>query len=255
MPSYYYLDVQATEAVSFIGVNGVPVVADPRGRGARCVRPINEWLLPQGNQLTLSLSWPEAKPRQPGKALVRAAVFLADPNSEFPRPLQTLAEFKWPLPDRPETYPYQHRAAFRIPEVVPTRLWSEAPKVEELAEKDRGAILKLVEGLRAALLAKDPQAAFGFLEYRYADDARANYKAFDRIREVVIQQYGWMMKNDLTSNHLDPESAAFELVGDGRLVRVTRQRLESAILLESAEQFFGIEVYAAKIRGVWTLVR
>ncbi len=257
MPELFYLQVVAEGAGSAVGVNDVPLVIDSDGGGISIVRPINEWLMPDNNRLSVFLHWPETRTYAAGLARVRASVFIGHPAAEWPQPLRVLADFQWPQPDQPEAYPYTFAAPLAVRPPPLTTLWRRATQLRAVEPPDRAALVALVERFRAALLGADPQAAFGLVAERFADDARAYGKDPDRVRDVVLTQYRELMSEPgRLSSPLELQTAAFDVVADGYLVRVTRGGTEPAIRIRTAEDtHYGIDVYAAKLDGAWQLAR
>jgi len=243
---------------SSAGINDIPLVAEPKGEGIITDIPINYWLMPKNNRLTIKLFQPSEKPSDSGEAKVEAMIYIADPNSEFPKPGEVLAKFEWPGKGEPGTYPYILDMPFDITGPIYTSLWREAGRIESVTDEDKISILNLAEKLRRALLNKEAEKAYSLLEYRYTDEAWAENKDPERIRSVVIGQYHWMFGfGDLTADPLTIGNSEFAIVGDNRLVHVRHKNYHPAITLKHEESghFFGIPVYAARIKGKWIIAR
>lgn len=252
----YYLDIHSTGVQSHIGLNNLPLLTDATGAGVRTLLPVNEWIMPGTNTLTVHVSWPESRPYAKGLAEVAVSLFEADPASEFPTAKQVLAEVTWPHPTDPETYPKRLEKAVKIELVPPTTLWADAETITQLADPDRAAILTLTENFRQTLMAGDFEAAVKFLGYRCSDDALANGLQADEVRSTLIEQFKFMMSEPApASSPLDPEAASFQIGAAGKVVKVAGPNHKDAIVIETQEARYQIAIFAAKIGGRWTLVR
>ena len=80
----YYLDIMTTGVNSTIGLNDVPLFVDVTGAGLRTIVPVNDWLMPGANALTVRVAWPEGKDYVQGKAEMKVFLFEADLNEELP---------------------------------------------------------------------------------------------------------------------------------------------------------------------------
>lgn len=252
----YYLDIMSTGIDVHIGLNDVPLLADPEGNGVRTVLPVNEWLAPGVNTITLRIAWPESKQHVPGKAELKVFLFEADLEQEFPEPKTVLAELVWPPAGAPELYPRKLEEPFKIEPALPTKLWEEAEPVAAVGNADQAAILALVEHLRRALLANDLDTALRLLNYRWQEDARANGLKLEELQTAVREQYTYMLSEPSPhSAPLDPEDASFILGADKRIVKVLGPNNDEAIVIETEEGRYHIPIYASKILGRWTIVR
>lgn len=252
----YYLDADSAVLCTIMGVNGIPILSDPAGEGRRAIYPINEWLKPGENTITLYAAWPEEKPFVPATGRVSLRVFESKPAAPSPAPGVVCGASRWPLPPAPEVYPFQAAVPFTVTAAPPTQLWQEAEVVEELEPADRQAILALVERLRLALMRSDFEAAITLLAYRYDDLARANNGDPDRLRQIAVKQYTRMMAEPLPrSTALADEEVLLTLAAAGQVVHVGRPQGKDAILLSTEDSEYAIPVYAARITGRWRLVR
>jgi len=261
MTSYYYLSVEATGVLATVGINDVPLVVGDKPGSLTATEPVNLWLLPSDNRITVDLAWPSGKPVTKGSASVEAVLFLHDSATEVPTPKRVLARFYWPSQEIEEQYPYhgEVRIEGSIADPPPTTLWQDAAALAEPSEAERREVLAIVEVLRSALIGKRLEDAFAVLTYRYKDEARAEGKPFERVRETVLEMYEWLVGQEggLTSTPLTLEAARFRIVGAGKVLLVDRRDGVPAIYLENenADLAFGIPVYVARIGGKWTVVR
>lgn len=255
----FYLHVRSEGPAIFAGVNDAPVVSDPDGQGVVTYRPVNEWILADRNRLTISMSWPNAKEFVRGQTRVEVSLFVANPEFEYPEPGIVLAQFNWPLPGVPEAYPFRFDPPVKIHQTPPpTTLSSRTQLIESITDPDRFEILRLVEAFREALLGNDPNAAFAFVQERYADEAIAYGKPVERNRAVVLKQYGELMSEpDRKSEPLKPASAVYDIVAGGRLVLINRAPAAPAIVISAndGKVEYSIDVYAGKVDGKWRVLR
>jgi hypothetical protein len=255
----YYLSVQSENIISRIGINDVPLVVDAEAEGMLTSEPINSWIQPSGNRLTVSLDWPQDREFALGQARVAAEVFMADPEAEIPKPLRVIARFTWPDPDVEESYPTTQAIDLEGLTSPPTKLWIEAGSLTPLTVADQDDIIALIESFRGELLSKRPEAAFAYLEYRYADEERAEGKEPGELGEAVLEQYRWMMQmgGELVSDPLERAKTRFSIVANGLIVQVERDNGHPAVILSNDEQDlqFEIPIYVGKIRGTWSIVR
>lgn len=247
-----------TQGVGFRGgLNGVPIERDLDGEGLVTNAPLNAWIMPEENVFFADLFWPPRLPYAPGQARMAAMVFLCDPDAEYAKPGQVLAEFAWPLPDGPEEYPYRHRQEIEETYPVPTQLWGEAERIETLSAADRSAIVALVGRLREAFEAKDVDAAYDILRYRSHELARAEYhEDMDEIEGIDKEQMGWMLgQPELVASPWGEGTAAFEVVAQDHLVHVMRKDETPAFNLANERFTFDFEIYAARVGGEWIVAR
>ena len=257
MAEQYYLEVKALNVGVFAGINDVSIVSDASGEGVSTLRPINEWILPKRNCLTVSLAWPAGKEFKPGLASVEASVFVADPDSPFPAPGQVLARASWPTVNHEEAYPFEIAVPFEIRNPTGATLWDRATPVRVLTPRDEARILEMINGFELALLARDAQRAYSFVAYRFEDDAAAYGKDPERIREVVLEQYEMLMSEPgFSVVPFDKDKdVEFEIVGMGCVVMVSRAGGGAAIQLRADSMNAEIAVFASKLDNEWIIGR
>lgn len=257
MPTFYCLDLETAGVAAVARVNGVPLAIDPTGEGLRTVRPINEWLLPDANALTVLLSAPIDPAFVREAPFLRSTVFRADPASAFPKPAETLASFAWPAADVPQTFPYRAERPFRIAEPPASRLWGEAARLEEPADADRARILAIVEEFGRALAEGRGEDAFRIAAYRFEDDARVNGIDPSELRKSILSQYRWIASQpNLRARAVTAAEAEFTLVAGGRLVLAGRRPGNpEALVVEGDELAARFELYFARIGGDWRIAR
>jgi hypothetical protein len=256
MIDQYYLKVQSQSVCLAVGVNRAAIIDDYKAEGVSAVRPINEWILPEGNELTVSITWPRDKSFEAGKARVTCSVFLADPRSPLPRPGVVLATATWPSLPAPEVYPASLAVPFKIERPTPAAIWGRAEHLRELTIIDRNRIFALVKKLEGALVARDAPRAFEVVAFRYEDDAAAYGHNPQRIRELIIKGYETLMaQQDYRVVPLQREDAEFAIVGKDQLVLVTRENQGKAIVVEAQGMKAEIAVLAARMGNEWVIGR
>lgn len=260
---YHYLSIESEGLSVLAGINGAPLFMCDEGQRFEDI-PINAWLASElgDNVLTVNLFWPAGEEFSPGKAKIKATVYIADPESASPRPLETLATFVWPKKDSngvlvPEAYPHRESIPFVLSEKIPTRLWEEAKVMESLSEEDQQAILDQVYAYAAAIETGNVDVVFEHIRYKIEDIARAN--GHDPTEQAVVakQQMGWMYASSVNEvmqpNELDP--AEFRLCGFNRVVWVRRASGEPALEMRTERRSFSFPLYFAQIKGKWIIVR
>ena len=261
MPEQHYISVKSSNLAIRAGLNGMPIVSDRGGTGIVITEPVNVWLKPDANTLSV---WLSGSPGQPGLGVGSAevSVFVHDPREELPTPALVLATFSWP----PEASPGD-QAVFvsdeplmtQPRETPPLRLWSEAPQLAEPTQAERDEMLALVEDLREAAAEQDTEGILRLLRYRYQEEAAAEGRPVIRIEENVTSLWNWLfgLEGRMETIALPPVQARFEMVADHRAVLITREDGTDALLIEKpqAELGFGVRIVMARILDNWTIVR
>jgi len=292
---YYFLKIKSKNIASISGINDVPLVRDALGEGVTTLCPINEWILPTGNIVSFDISTsmlhtggspattlgendspdtqnslhPDNEPE------FNATVFLADPDKNIPEPIEIIFDYSWPGDAEDNTLPLSIKAPIDIycgRPPLPVTLWKDAEQLTEITPSDKFSLVQLISQLQDILVASDGEGAFSMLAYRYADLARAMGHPPERIHDAVLEQYSQMFGiNDKTALSINQTISKFELVAGSRVVyisrnarKITRDEFndpdkelypQSAIIFDTPNGFLGIEIYAAKIKGSWMIVR
>jgi len=253
---YYFLDIFSTGVEANIGLNGVPVLTDGKGAGVRTILPVNEWLWPGENYLTIHIAWPEHRSYSIGQAELKVSLFEADPDHDIPEPMTVHAEAVWPLATGPELYPHHFKVPAKIELAPPTRLWSEAEVVEKLTDEHKTEILAQIEQLRQALMNRNAEAALKLLTYRHLDEARAYGSPVEELQANVGKQYGMIWSEPSpVSAPLDPESATFIAGISKKLFKVAGPNFKEALVIQTGKAEYQIPICAAKVSGRWLIAR
>lgn len=255
--NHYILQAYTEGIYASIGVNGFPVLVDDDGQGRSVLRAVNEWLYRDGNRLTASINWPPERSYQPGAGKLQVSLFLPDPDNDVPQPGELLGELVWPLPEQPEAYPYNLAVDVDVASPPPTTLWQEAAPVTELSPSDEATMLDTADALLQAVAAGRGEDAYQLCAYKYQDDARANGLDPVKLKQVVISQYEQFVKDQqvIETNPLTATDAVFTLLGEGRVVHLTRGNESYAFTVVGAELGAMYELYFANIDGRWRIVR
>jgi hypothetical protein len=253
----YYLSIKAASIAFRAGINQVPLRIDLQGQGHSSDTPLNAWLHPESNELTVDLFWPPRVPFQPGVASFSADVFLADPASAAPKPGTIVASLVFPQKGAPETYPFRAKLPLRIENPMKTLLWKEADTLNELTDQDRAELVKAAETLRQQIVAKNSDECFELLRYKSRDLARADYhEDLQEIENIDRSQLAWMLKEDpVQVQPFTAAIAAFEIVAHKQVVHVFRKDGEAAIQFTSGRRPFGMSLYFSRMHGQWHIVR
>jgi hypothetical protein len=258
MTAYYYLSGKTLALISVFSINDVPVVRDPHAKGINTDELLNKWLLPGSNSIDVFLAWPTQVDYSPGKAACELSLFIADPAAEVPQPGNVLASLTWPQAGCPEVYPFVFRQAFEVTNAPATKLWNEAADIKEISDGDRLEIVRIIERFRQAVMTKDSEQAYEIMNYRYADEARAEGKEVSRVRNAILTQYRWLFgRGNLISTPVVESKLTFKIVGNSKMVWVSTGGHESALTLEESDskRVFGFEFFFSRIGGDWTVVR
>lgn len=249
----YFLKASSSRLACIVGVNDVPIYEDLRGAGFSGARGVNEWLLPEGNIFTVYIFWPPGKPYEPGVAQMSAFLFvgIADGSSNQAPPL---AFFKWPA--LPEVYPFRFRHEFQIHPPVDTLLWREADRIEKIEAVDRTRIFEAVRQFWQAVQKRDPARLYELTRYKFEDRCRANGFSEEEMKRATLELYRDMVAEpDNVVAPFDEESLVIEPVACGQAFRVSRGAGQKLILMENSREIRRIDVYVARIRGEWRIVR
>jgi hypothetical protein len=241
-----------------VGVNRAHNIVDV-GRGTTIILPINEWIMPENNELSIFLS--RSAVTAPTTPFADIHLFVADPRSRKNDPLTTLAKFIWPLPvPTPSILPFLGQLPFKVTDPPPCSLWREAEKIRNLSNNDRLEILKIVERFRQALEHRNVDDAYALSEYKFRDSAVADGISYNILESALKEDYREMLSTpDLKSEPLTQATAVFDLVCDEKVVFVSRGLGKEALRFESESggrrRAYGIQLYFAFIKNRWVIVR
>lgn len=259
---HHLLKLSTAGLTAIFGVNGAPLLVDSTGAGLRSAWPVNPWLKPRGNALTIYLAKPSAAPSViiPPPDLpevdVHAQLFTVAPNLPTNEIDRMLATFDRTAAD-PTPLPVNRAIAFDITAPPPTELWKDAEPIKELANADRDQLRMLVQKHADAIQARNLDDLSALLEYRTKDCALANGQEPEHMREVIRRQYTQEMfsQPSLQIDGALADKLTFRLIAGGQVVWMYQSLAKPALVVNSPTTQFTLQIYAAKIRGIWRIVR
>lgn len=259
---HHLLKLNTAGLTAIVGVNDAPLLVDPTGVGLNSAWPVNPWLKPQGNALGISLATPPRAPNviRPPTGLpavdVRAQLYSVKPDSNTNEIDRILATFARTAGD-PAPLPVNRAIPFEITAPPPTKLWSDAATVSALAPPDKEQLKTLVQKHAAAIEARDLDALLVLLDYKIRDCALANGQDPEHMRQVTRQQYTNVMFSERSFRvETGPLSELqFKLIAGGQVVWMFQSLSKPALVVLSPKLHFTLPIYAAKIDGVWRIVR
>ncbi len=254
MPSFTVVDIFTFGAEVEAGVNDAPLFLDLDGDGLRTMRAINDWIVPEGNELTIRMDALVDPAKAARDARMTVKVFRADPKFEEPVPAEMLARFEWPIEEAGKTLPYRARIPFKVAEMPPTRLWKEAAPVEELEDGDRARMVEVAAALGAALRAGKLEEAYALLAYKYAEQERADGLA-DLKPEILSQYKVFVGQPGLKVDVVPPAEATFRMVAGGRLWQLGRGPTTDTIKITGDRISTKNRLYFARLGGDWKIAR
>jgi len=244
------LDLRAQGIVANAGVNGAPLARLRGDRRASVRLPVDWWLMPEGNELTVALS-----PLDDGEAAPRVEVAIRDAEERH-GPSVT---FGWSLPEPAEFEPFRVAIPF-VPLALPAvRLWEVAEPVEALDDRDLLAVRALAEGLLEAVAARRIDEVVARLDDRIAELALAVDRPVAWMREATREDLGRiLLATDFVLRPVDLDALRLTPCGDGRVFHVESgegMELVTAVTDDEDEAPPGMQVYVARVEGAWRVVR
>jgi hypothetical protein len=254
MPQSLTLDVRSEMVNLLAGINDLPLVVNT-GDGIKTKVPLNEWLMPGPNRLTVKLGRPLGQWFQPGRASVTASI-QARPGPDAAPPAR-LPSFSWPMPNRAETYPFVFSSPPFQAAAPSTKLWQESEVIAELTLADRQAILALTLSLSGAMGERNLFQVMDLLKYRTAELALAYGSDLDadvaKSREFFSSVFG---SEGFAMRPIDQHHVQFTIVGNRHLVWVTQGETGNIVATVRLPRFrYSLPVLVAKIRGAWLIAR
>jgi hypothetical protein len=218
----------------------------------------NDWMISGTNEITVDLFWPEGVKFSPGSS---ARFRLLANNS-------AVKDFQWPLPnaaDALDTEPHTFRDTFRangFPRVQLEKAERVISSAGVLPRSDQDAITALAEELRQAFSARDAGAVNALFRVKYADLALARFTAAGSLRNAFAAEYRALMDKEGYAVRPFSGRYSFFAVAEGRAVRLIQGRIgfpEPALVITCREGGrtvrYDLDLYFAKIDGVWVIIR
>ena len=248
-PVYYHLWVESSGVAAQITLNGIPVETVEDSNLAAIAIPINRWMRPGKNRLHVTGSID--KRRNPYQSWLTAHLVRQTRDDGLEE--KVVAEVEFQPTERAEWM--EKVETFVVDRSPPTQLWAETKPVT-LDEPTRAAVALLAHELQTALAKKDVERAAALLDFKVVDIARSLYKSPDEARLEHRQHLESILKDAaFRLDAFNPEDFTLEVLGDGRLVRISRHASPAVQARLSQGGRFVLSVYAAQIDGVWRIVR
>lgn len=257
MVFHYYLSIRSIGVLCRLEINGALQFSDTTGLGGSVTKAINYWLMPSANHLSLSLKPATRSLANPGPvAKVELSYFEADPDQEYPTPLRILHQFTWEEESGP-SLPYLHETPIPCDPAPPTRVWGEATPLQTLEASDKQALIDLANSLCDHIMAGRSEEAYGLVSYRYQEEALADGKDEALNHKIVVEQYTWLHGlKGLSAQKPSEATTQFRILAAQKLVVLESPDGRPGLIFKSDEPMtVGIQLYAAKIKGEWHLVR
>ncbi len=233
------------------GVNDAPILTNSIGEGQQGRMPIDWWLAPEGNLMTLTVM-PVA-----GEAKADPMV---DVSIAFPEDLKApLCRLAWGLPKKARFEPFRLALPFSPPPVKRGRIWEEArPFMAALKDEEvrgaRAAGMKLCR----AFVNQDADRVVDLLGYRLYEMAYAFDIELSAHREQVRKEIAAMVKGPgFALLPVKEETIRVTPCGHGRVFHLSREDGGELIATRETEQSFPttMQIYVALLDGEWLVVR
>lgn len=267
MIDLYFLKVSASGLTVLVHLNGVPVVVDQDGFGIEQTLPVNQWLRPDQNTLSITLDLPSPDPDDEDAEEIgdmpqtaQVSLFLHQQGASSPTPAVTLAQFDWPIAGQRPAYPHTWSQPLEGPVNVPPgmTLWNRTKPVSSVDAQARNAIYGLATTVAKLLREQRLDEAFQYLSLRYRDEAIAEGKPPEQIKTAVIEMWQVMVGiPDIGLAEMPIDAFEFNLVGDQHVVEMVRKDGMPAILFEDEEDetIYGIPLYFSVVDNQWVIIR
>lgn len=258
-PTYTYIDVKLKNVKAKIALNGKVIVENAEGETINSTEMVNLWVLPKGNKLSVNLN--PIDENSTVMPRVEIFVYLHDNKKEFPTPQKIYAKYDYAeeLEKNSELkLPVSVTREMNFDYVIPTKIWGVADSIKSLSDGDKNEIIALVNGLEKSILEKNVDNVVKYFKYKISEDASAEGKTFERLKEVTTEDFNWAFsQGDLASdgNSLNLKNAEFSLCCANRILHVGRKTGLDAISITSPKLSLDMEVGVAKINGSWVIVR
>ena len=222
--THHLLKLITSGLTATVGLNGAPILIDPNGIGLNATFPVNPWLKPKENTLSIFLALPLPAPEVKLPEIdVYAELYSVKPNSPQGEPDVYLARFERNAKDF-TPLPVAREIPFVVTAPPPSNLWTEAARINGLSGSDQQQLRTLVQKFADALQRRDLDAISTLLEYKTKDCALANSQDPEEMRQVIRELYTDEM---FTQPSYRVEGAqgnglVFKLVAGGQMVWMSK---------------------------------
>ncbi len=244
------LTVRMRGLVADVGVLDAPLIRNLTGEEMQRSYPVDLWLAPEGNVLTLSASpLPDGPPGED----ILLDVALVDPESR-----KALTRLTWTAPGASEFEPFRTGFPFVPPAIPPTQWWDDLDPVAEFTDADFDALRDAGMALYAAFTRKSVDDVIAVLDYRLAEFSRAfTVDLADHRAEVREQLSAKLASPDFALEPAIRDELRVSPCADGRAYHLSRgDGSELITFAETAEAYAGsMQVYVGRVKGTWQVVR
>ncbi|ARN56918.1 hypothetical protein [Sedimentisphaera salicampi] len=263
---YYALDIRVKGIEFELKINDVSLFSDPEAEGLKVQSPVNDWLFEGLNIFDFILYEPKPLPKanaqqgeesqEPAKPEMLVKLSSIDFSGEYPQPDEVLMECRFPSEEIPKLSA-MHTKEVKLEEAPESTLWSQAEDITGRELEAEQTARKMIKEFAGSLESRNFEAAFEMMRYKFKEYASANGFEFERIREVVLEQYAMIEEFDFHYEDVPDSATAHVIEGDGRILRVFRKDDKPAVVFSNPEEdsCFGIPIYIARIGGEWKFVR
>ena len=222
--------------------NGLDVANEDEGETLRTDVPLNEWLMPSGNVLTVEVTPPEA----PHKAGSDVSVVVRPPSDDPSEPKPASQGFTWKFPAGEQLEPFRVSFPVVVSSKVPSKLWDGALPIGEIEGDDRKHAVALAEQVVAAFASADVSKVLEVMKFRTAELAAVflNDPA-ETLAEVTTGYAGIFKADGFKVRPVSPTKLRFTKVCGGKLVKVT----------DADGPSLSVDVYFAKTKDGWVVAR
>ncbi|HEU5076868.1 MAG TPA: hypothetical protein VFU02_21910 [Polyangiaceae bacterium] len=238
----YLVSLNADDCPVALRINDVPLREVEAGRHTNVGEIVDPWIRTGINSVSL-----EAKGKL-AKACATVEILAIPPGGDQRTAPRVLAA-KWPAADSTSgigVFEFHGPAADRC------QLWRDAQSFE-LSAPNRSELLEQVRVLQQLFSRRDVTGLAERTDYRARDIARCMGKSPESGVEDQKRFFSNIMPDSgFVATPLDEAALFMDVVGDGKFVWLHRR--DGKLLLENSLGQ-GMDLYAAKIAGRWTIVR
>lgn len=252
----YQFTYQAGSVEAEVSINGVPIVLDKIGYSGTGSAPLNIWLKPEDNVLTVKLKGlPKSKPGDSSHfKMFIARAEAGQYNDEGER----IVEFDWDSDSSKEKLPVEKKFDLKVKPPYTLELWTKADvlKLDADTEKAARAYLKAVSD---AYVKADSGKIAEYNEFSLNDFSRANYQEISSLaqsKKDLKEFFGMLKEQKAKFAPINAAKAKLQLVADGRLIMVTDKDGKPPLVAKSADggEFIN-PIYLGRVGGKWVVAR
>ena len=267
METIVYAEVEATDCLAVLYLNGIPLFAAGRRGVIFNSLPVRQFLVEKTNQLELVVEPVERPSEARGhfrkltltgkKATARLVRY---PEGEVARVEngQVLVELSWASDGLEATYPLSFIGQALVPEATAHWSWQDAPLLE-LDDSLRNEAVRCIETLADTIRRRDLDGFMAATEVKLADA----FVAYPRQTQAGARnELGafiefWTRDGADPIVSLDPDAHDFRLVAGGRMLEAVDRDGYSSLRLRDPKDGEAIPypLYLARIGGVLRVVR